>query len=449
MKIHRIYASEIAALDSDVYTGGGTDDTEALQKALDLAKDGDGVYLIMDGAALISQLRVYSNTTIECLTKDCGFYQIPQSNRAMIRNAVFGEKTITTKNVSLIGGTYHQNGQNQEHDVSGREVSDYVRKDVIHFVCGIEFYGIEQLTVRDVIIRDFRTFAFMCGCFRCVTLQNVWLELPYGTRENQDGFHFWGPGQFLNILNCGGRVGDDIINVGPDEGDLESSITDVLIDGIFMDDGEQAIRLLSRNKGRLDRVTIRNVSGSYGSFGFYICPWFMDENRGNFGSILIENVDLRAIKPAYDYRPQILFNIGGNIESVTVKNIRCHGSVDNRQIFELGLPFSSPKAYPGIDQHGTAQRIRHISIEDVTITETDEDPRDTEYIGVYEKIDNLVLRNIKVFKDQEPNGKLMHISGKGSVGNLIAENIYTKGVKTIFDSDSDILKMKVSDIAKE
>ena len=79
MKIHRIYASEVAALDSDVYTGGGTDDTAALQKALDLAKDGDGVYLIMDGAALISQLRVYSNTTIECLTKDCGFYQISQS----------------------------------------------------------------------------------------------------------------------------------------------------------------------------------------------------------------------------------------------------------------------------------------------------------------------------------------------------------------------------------
>ena len=43
MKIRKFLASDFAALDSNVYTGGGTDDTDALQRVLDTAKDGDGV----------------------------------------------------------------------------------------------------------------------------------------------------------------------------------------------------------------------------------------------------------------------------------------------------------------------------------------------------------------------------------------------------------------------
>ena len=53
--MHRIIASERVVLDSNVYTGGGTDRTAELQAILDLALDG-GVYLIMDGAALIHEI---------------------------------------------------------------------------------------------------------------------------------------------------------------------------------------------------------------------------------------------------------------------------------------------------------------------------------------------------------------------------------------------------------
>lgn len=63
------YASQLgAALDSDVYRGGGTDDTAILQAVLDKAKDDDnGVCLVMDGASLITGLELYSNTTIPLL----------------------------------------------------------------------------------------------------------------------------------------------------------------------------------------------------------------------------------------------------------------------------------------------------------------------------------------------------------------------------------------------
>lgn len=74
MKIKTIIASQVATLDSNVYTGGGTDVTKELQAALDEALVCGGVHLIMDGAALISGLKVHSNTTIECLSRDCGFF---------------------------------------------------------------------------------------------------------------------------------------------------------------------------------------------------------------------------------------------------------------------------------------------------------------------------------------------------------------------------------------
>ena len=77
-----VYASTVAKLDSNVRTGGGTDDTAALQAVLDRAKTEGGIHLIMDGAALVSHLEVYSNTTIECLNASCGFYQKDNSDCA-------------------------------------------------------------------------------------------------------------------------------------------------------------------------------------------------------------------------------------------------------------------------------------------------------------------------------------------------------------------------------
>ena len=117
MEIRKIYASSVAKLTSNVYTGGGDDDTAAIQGVLNLARDDNiGVHLVMDGAAFVEHLIVYSNTTIECMNKDCGFYQKSGMNCSLITNANWNYHGIDTKNIQLLGGTYHQNGQNQEHD---------------------------------------------------------------------------------------------------------------------------------------------------------------------------------------------------------------------------------------------------------------------------------------------------------------------------------------------
>ena len=70
-----VIASEAGAkLDSDVTKGGGTDNTALIQGILDRAPQLGSLKLVVDGAILVTGLKVHSNTTIECLNRACGFF---------------------------------------------------------------------------------------------------------------------------------------------------------------------------------------------------------------------------------------------------------------------------------------------------------------------------------------------------------------------------------------
>lgn len=455
MKIKTILASDIAVLDSSVYTGGGTDATVPLQKALDEALSCGGVHLIMDGAALISGLKVHSNTTIECLTRDCGFFQLPRSRCALITNADWQPYSYSTRNITLVGGTYNQDCLNQEHDFPIPEDHMYRRIgtpddfDGRKWTFGLEFYGVENLTVRDLNLRNFRTFGITVCCFRHVLLENIWLDLPDRMQaQNQDGFHFWGPGQFLTIRNVGGRVGDDFMNIGPDEHDGKSDITDVLVDGVFLDDADQAIRMLTNKSGRLDRVTVRNVTGTYRSFGFYLNCWFPGSTYGNFGNIFFENIDLRQTAPNYDYCVPMLFSIGGNIECMTFKNIRHHNPFDARSLFELGLPFYD-RNY--IFPEDNKPRMKNFIIDGLTIIEDGNSASGAEYIKVFADIDRLMLNGVTVIREgqDKPNGHLLSFAPKGRIKQLIMRDILTNGFDKLIDGEERIDRILSSNVVSE
>ncbi len=434
MKIEKILASSFAKLNSNVHTGGGDDDTAAIQAVLDRAADENiGIHLVMDGAALVSHLKVHSNTTIECLTKDCGFYQIGGSDTSIVTNYGSDRYTLHTRNITLIGGTYNQNCREQAHHTDAG------------WTFGVEFYGVENLLVRDVTIAEFRTFAFTVGGFRNVMIENVWFDMKHHMNGNQDGFHFWGPGQYLTVRNSGGYVSDDIMNIGPDELDSKSSITDVLVDGLYLDDAEQAVRLLSRGTGRLDRVTIRNVTGQYRSFGFYVNPWFCERSWGNFGHITIENVDLKEHPNTYKYREPVLFAVGGNIEHLTLRNIRHHNGHDARTLFELCHPFGNDhenEIAPDSIAHG--QRVQTIEIDGLTITENENDPVGRDYIEIHDRIENFILKNVFVSKNQsEKNGTLISFKEMGEVDRFVCESVYTKGLCCLCDDPDRIAERLV------
>ncbi len=419
---HVIFASQTGAkLDSNVYAGGGTDDTIILQSVLDKAKESGSLHLIMDGAALIRGLNIHSNTTIECLDPSCGFFLAPQSNRAVIRNAnpnMQGERF--NKNITLLGGTYNQNCKEQlHHYVEQNKNSVAFGKDV--WVMAMEFYGVENVTMRDVTIRNQRTFALLMANWFRVTMENIYIDLPdHADFQNQDGLHFWGPGQFLTMRNIQGRSGDDFIALAPDENDNVSSITDVLIDGVILDNADQGIRLLSRDNGRLDRVIIKNVTGTYKSFGFYINPWFQGAKGGNFGNIIFDTIDLRQSKPNYDYTPPMLFRLGGRFESLTLRNIYHHEPSDNRSVLDIGWPG------PTTDYSYSDTYIKSLLIDGLHILESNEKSADASYIKVIGRVDNMVVRNVEITRDtvMSQKGCLIETTrATANIRNLFMSNI--------------------------
>jgi hypothetical protein len=412
-----IYASRAGLkLDSNVHSGGGTDETKKIQSILDKALELGNLHFIMDGAALIRGINIHSNTTIECLNSSCGFFLAPQSNRSVIRNANLnktGERK--DKNISLRGGTYNQNCKDQVHHLTeqGKEI----------WVIGMEFYGVENLTIRDITIRDQRTFAMLVANWFRVNMENITIDLPgYMEAENQDGIHFWGPGQFLTMRNIQGTSGDDFIALAPDENDSVSSITDVLIDGVFLNNADQGIRLLSRDNGRLDRVIIKNVTGTYRSFGFYINPFFEGKD-GNFGSIVFDTINLQQSKPNYNYTTPFLFRLGGNIESLILKNIIHHNPSDARSILDIGWPNSESKN----------TSIKSLVIDGLHIYETDDKASDASYIKIMASVDNMIVRNVEIVRssEREQKGCLVETFNTGKINTLYMNNIYANRINSL------------------
>ena len=432
-----LYASDYAKLDSSVITGGGTDQTEILQSLQDKALEWGRVKLVMDGAALIRGLQVHSNTTIECMDKSCGFFLADGSDCAVLCNANRSFEEIKTFNVTLIGGTYNHNCLHQAHDVPETDPNltsnSPDNAGTRHWTVAMEFYGIENLNVRDLTVRDQRTFAFTVGNFRHVNVENTFIELvneiPYG---NQDGFHFWGPGQFLTMRNIGGKSEDDFMNIGPDERDGVSSITDVLIDGVFLDHAWQGIRLLSRGTGLLDRVTIRNVTGTYNCFGFYVNPWFIDKTMGNFGNITFENIDLRpeqntGMSPEYfATHPPFLFSIGGDMENLTFRNIMWYHPDCDWNIFQIGYPF-----HDTVSPYERAPRIRNMLIDGLQILETDK-AQDPDYMILRGQVDRLSIRDVQVLRPKT-GGKLLKIKPDGHVDQLTLDRADVENLDYLVD----------------
>ena len=441
-----IFAGQSGAkLDSNVHTGGGTDDTAILQSILDRVQESGNLHLVMDGAALVKGLDIHSNTTIECLNSSCGFFLAPQSNRAVIRNAnpnMNGERS--DKNITLLGGTFNQNCKEQAHHyISQNQNSSAFGKEV--WVIAMEFYGVENFMMRDVTIRNQRTFALLMSNWFRVTMENIFIDLPdHSDAQNQDGLHFWGPGQFLSIRNIQGRSGDDFIALAPDENDHVSSITDVLIDGVILDNADQGIRLLSRDDGRLDRVIIKNVTGTYRSFGFYINPWFKGAKGGNFGNIVFDTIDLRQSQPNYNYTPPMLFRLGGRIESLTLRNIYHHHPSDNRSILDIGWP-GLPTEYSYSDTY-----IKSLLIDGLHILESDEKSSDASYIKVIGQVDNMVVRNVEIVRDpgmQQKGCLIETIKPTAVIKNLFMNNIIINRMNTIlYHKNGNIDTIQVNNI---
>lgn len=445
MKFKTILASEIATLDSDVIRGGGTDDTDALQQVLDLAKDkSQGVHLIMDGAALVRGLRVYSNTTIECRSSACGFYLADHSDCPVIQNGNLRKEgqEIVDENITLLGGTYNQNCAHQVHSIAYDDDRGFYPSwnlpgfpPSIDAVVNHQWVGVRRLTLRDVIIRDQRTYAMTLCNWEHVVIENMEIQLPGRVHgQNQDGIHVFGPGRFLTIRNVSGCTSDDFIALAPDERDGISAITDVVIDGVHLDDADQAIRMLCHKDGVLDRVTIRNVSGTYRSFGFFINPFHptgLSKDAG-YRNILIDGVDLRSNGVDYDYTSPFLFRVGGKMDNLTLKNITHYCPGDDRPVVDVGPRYYMDNV-PSPD--GSKTHVMNLTVDGLTIIRK-ADSAAGDVVRLRDcQVEHLAVKNVTVLDEKEKRGALIALEQGATVKGLQLSSVWADGLEQTVKTD--------------
>ena len=399
--------SDYALPDSNVLSGGGTNCTEKIQAVLDTAKESGGLFITVDGAFLTETLKVHSHTTLFCPNEACGFYLKDYTNAPLIKNAHFSQEERADRDISLIGGTYNFNCKHQLHDIGEIDSDDPVIQFTHSWVFGMMFYGVYSLKVQNTVLMNQRTFAFVCGNSEQVVMENVRIDLPdIMNAQNQDGLHFFGPSKNIVLRNISGTAGDDFIALAPDEFDAKSYITDVLIDGVHLNDSDQGIRLLCRGKGTLDRVIIRNVTGTYKCFGFYINPWASPEYKegeryGNYGSVTIENVDLKQTELKYPYTKAFLFRLGGIIDTVKISDVNYVNAAGEADFMQIGGDYTFFDEREG-DYKTT---IKNLLVENVTTSSV----FPTGGIVVKScKIDNLTVKNADV-EVKNLNGKIKNL----------------------------------------
>lgn len=427
---HTVLASQYLQLDADPDRGGGTDQTEQVQAILDKAVEWGSLTLIMDGMALVHGLRIHSNTTIRCRDRRCGFYLADYSDCPLLQNAQLDYYTIRQENITLLGGTYHFNCEHQNRVCPPSDPYDpeSVRQAMLQTNMGFKFIGVRNLTIDGVRTVDQKIYAIFIVNFEHVRIENTAVDLPHNYyAQNQDGIHFWGPGHDVVIRDVRGGSGDDFLAFTPDEHDCQSSITDVLVDGVYMEDADQGVRMLSRGPGRLDRVTVRNVYGTFKGCGFFLNPWFgvgCGDSKGNYGRITIENVDLRTKPEKYgEYCHPVLFRIGGEMESLTLRHIACHDPEYPFPIVEACRQYGTWKT-PASHTH-----IAQLTVDGLSVYNRKGTAEPMDYVRIDAPVDQLIIRNVTA--DRTGNAApdtVLHLDEAARVGICRLEPTVTEGI---------------------
>lgn len=196
-----VFASSTCALDSSIDTGGGTDDSAALQALINTL--GVGGTLILDGVARISAVNTVAGeggqSTALKLPSDfkligawpgCGLFLTAGSNCLMLGNDITGNHSFTGKNYVVEDLILNGNRDNQSRYERG--VTNAAESSV-NWVHGIWFGGFDGLRLRNVTMRNARCFAFVLSNGRNFFIENclsTWDTLS-GT-SNNDGLHLWG-----------------------------------------------------------------------------------------------------------------------------------------------------------------------------------------------------------------------------------------------------------------
>lgn len=361
---------------------GGTDDTRLLQSILDSATNHLGFELYVDVPCVVTGLVIYPNTTIRCSGRG-GLYLRDNSNQPIVRNAFPSTGTITNGNIKLIGGFYFGDGLQQTAGSPGPGNGD-------GYVNAVGFYGITNLTIEDLIVRDSAEYFFALSNWKNVILDRITIQTIV---SGADGIHMFS-GDGAKISNINGNSVSDFIALNSSDyhaGEVatwvirDGDIKHVLIDGVNLQSTFEGISMLAC-KNVVDDITIRNVTGKAESHGIRMWNfWGPATGTGGFiGNVLLDGMDFDGNISGNQFPPIAFLNYSNNpvrIKNLQIKNVRLR--------FLLGSCFiGSDKA-----AHGS-NVIDQLQISGVSMLETNATPGAKSFWQNYDYVTNATINDL-------------------------------------------------------
>ena len=269
------------------------DQTEYLQSLLDRR----GEVRVPDGEYVISKtLIIYDNTSLS-LSHGTVIRLADGANCTMLVNGEF-RTDGTNKNIMVEGGIWDGNNLSQEPNTKPEGKAYY-------FGSLLRFRGVEDLTIRHLIFKDPSQYAVQILDADRFTVDDITFDYNMGQR-NMDGIHVQGRARNGMIRNIKGATNDDLVALNcddyhdDDEGRFvrQGDIENIVVDGIYADNGYTGIRLLSCGS-RMRNIKIRNVFGSYRCYGIS----FTHHNMVPGAPVWMDNIDVDGVyctKPPQD-----------------------------------------------------------------------------------------------------------------------------------------------------
>lgn len=320
---------------------GVNDDSAGIQEALD-SRAGT-VYLPKPkNCYLISKtLKVHSEQTI-LADRYARIKLADQANCLLLMNA---DQDSGNNGISVIGGVWDGNNLNQTRE--NLRVDSYDPKRYVGVV--IQFRNVKDLRISELTIKDPETFGVQLGKVDRFTVEDITFDYNL-LRSSMDGIHCNGLCSNGKICNLKGITNDDLVALNADDGawaeSMRGPIHNILVDGIYSENGYTAVRLLSAGS-LVSRIRISNIFGTYR----YNAVSFTDYNVHHgeprvFEDVVIDGVFVSKVwvgEPSRDKLTEQLAPIR-ILSGVTVKNVHISNYHRTEELVPISDIFINPGA---------------------------------------------------------------------------------------------------------
>ena len=305
---------------------GVTDDTAALQRALD---GGGKTVVIPDGVYLLStSLKVFSHTRIHAssqATIRLADHAGKKQEDWLICNA---DRVNGNSDIEIDGGIWDANCQ---FNPRGEEYHPGAFAGV-----AVNFVKVNKLKLKNMTVCNPDSFFIRLGEIEDFQVENIQLFNLF-TRINQDGVHVGGycrRGLIRKIYAITPYTpNDDMVALNADDDVLRhfnqgmrcGPIEDILIEDIYADSAYTFIRMLSQDNP-IRNIKITGLRGGARGNVLNLNRWRFPKGKGAISDILIRDVDIRKM-PAHNTFPDSieshpLCDIGLKVNNFVIEDFR-------------------------------------------------------------------------------------------------------------------------------